>query len=72
MEEHAVAFFLFTSIPRSILALGILSNFLWRGVVTWLIDKNDAGKCFELQRITKVFKGRLFFLLILRILSIFP
>ena len=40
MEEHAVAFFLFTSIPRSILALGILSNFIWRGVVTWLIIYN--------------------------------
>ena len=33
-------FFLFTSILQSILALRILSKFLWRGLVTWTIIYN--------------------------------
>jgi hypothetical protein len=36
-EIHGAGFFfLFTSILQTILALKILSNFLWRGTVTWI------------------------------------
>ena len=35
-----IDFFLFTNSLQSIFALRILSKFLWRGAVTWLIIYN--------------------------------